>query len=423
MPRLTSAPLTQKIINATRPPESGFTPLRDPSTPGLLLRIWASGAKIWSLEYRSPITGNNVRHGLDLPAGSLIEARARAKELRAAVAGGRDPFFDAKQDLIARRAAHSAVVTVANALGRYEDFVVKPAARVVSRRERMASLRKAVEPFNDLPVASLKRGAIVSRLDEIQTTRGPIARNRAQSEIRHWLGWLRDRDIVASIELDRVKKAVEEHARERVLSDAELTVLMQESTDRTPFSDIIRVLLHTGMRRGEAASLQRGDLDFKAATIRVRSEVSKTRQSRLIPMDEAIAPMLRERAERVGREDYIFGDGSDYRRPFSGWGKRVAAVVKAMPEGEAWTLHDIRRTVATRLYEVGTDVLTVEDLLGHTTGARRGIAGTYNRAQTLERQRPALRAWAAKLAALVGAAADEHEADTGQKILKLRKAR
>ena len=421
MPRLTSAPLTQKIINATRPPESGFTPLRDPSTPGLLLRIWASAAKIWSLEYRSPITGNNVRHGLDLPAGSLIEARARAKELRAAVAGGRDPFLDAKQDLIARQAAHSAVVTVADALGRYEDFVVKPAARAVSRRERMASLRKAVEPFNDLPVASLKRGAIVSRLDEIQTTRGPIARNRAQSEIRHWLGWLRDRDIVASIELDRVKKAVQERARERVLTDAELTVLMGETTDRTPFSDIIRVLLHTGMRRGEAASLQPRDLDFNAATIRVRAEVSKTRQSRLIPMDEAIEPTLRERAERVGRDGYIFGDGSDYRRPFSGWGKRVAALVKAMPEGEPWTLHDIRRTVATRLYEAGTDVLTVEDLLGHTTGVRSGVAGTYNRAQTLERQRPALRAWAAKLAAPEDAGKSMRE--PYQNVLKLQKKR
>ena len=69
--------------------------------------------------------------------------------MRAIVARGRDPSLDAKQDLIARRAAHSAVVTVGDALGRYEDYVVKTAARTVSRRERMASLRKAVEPFND----------------------------------------------------------------------------------------------------------------------------------------------------------------------------------------------------------------------------------------------------------------------------------
>jgi integrase len=416
MPRVTSTPLTQKIIDATRPPKTGFTPMRDPSQPGLLLRIWASGARKWSLEYHSPITGKNVRPGLAVT--SLMEARAQAKEMRAAIAAGRDPALELKQDLITRQAAHSAVVTVADALGRYEDTVVKPAARAVSRRDRMALLRKAVEPFNGMPVASLKRGDIVLRLDEIQTTRGPIARNRAQSEIRHWLGWLRDRDIVASIELDRVKKAVKEQARERVLTDAELTVLMRETTDRTPFSDII---MHTGMRRGEAANLQPRDLDFEAKTIRVRSEVAKTRQSRLIPMDETIAPMLREREERVRGEDYIFGDGSDYRRPFTGWGKRVAALVKVMPEGEPWTLHDIRRTVATRLYEAGTDVLSVEDLLGHTTGVRSGVRGVYNRAETLERQRPALRAWAAKLSALEDAAKSMRE--TGQNVVKLRKGR
>ena len=61
MPRLTSAPLTQKIIDTTRPPKTGFTPLRDPCLPGLLLRIWASGARIWSLEYRSPITARNMQ--------------------------------------------------------------------------------------------------------------------------------------------------------------------------------------------------------------------------------------------------------------------------------------------------------------------------------------------------------------------------
>jgi integrase len=423
VPRLTSTPLTQKIIDATRPPKTGFTPLRDPSLQGLLLRIWASGARIWSLEYRSPITGKNVRHGLKLPSGTLIEARARARELRTGVAAGRDPALEAKQDLIARQVAHSAAVTVADALGRYEDAVVKTAARMVSRRARMASLRKAVEPFNIMPVASLKRETIVLRLDEIQATRGPIARNRAQSEIRVWQTWMRNRGIVETIELDRVRKEVKEQARERVLTDEELTVLMTATTDRTPFSDLIRVLMHTGMRRGEAANLQPRDLDFDAATIRVRSEVSKTRQSRLIPIDEAIEPMLRERASRVDREGYVFGDGSDYRRPFSGWGKRVAALVKVMPEGEPWTLHDIRRTVATRLYEAGIDVLTVEDLLGHTTGVRSGVAGTYNRAQTLERQRRALRCWAAQLAAFVETAEGKREADTGQNFVKLQEAR
>jgi integrase len=415
MPRTIAATLTQKSIDNAVAPKTGRVTLRDHDVKGLSIRITPSGAQSWSYEFKSPITGKNAR--ITLGAGSLMEARARARELRATVTIGRDPALDAKQDLLARQAAHSGAVTVADALNRYDDAIVKPAVRAGSRRARMVSLRKAVAPFNDYPVALLKRGAIVSRLDEIQMTRGPIARNRAQSEIRHWLGWLRDRDLVQTIELDRVKKAVKEQARERVLTDAELTVLMRETTDRTPFSDIIWVLLHTGLRRGEAANLQAGDLDFATTTIRVRGEVSKTRQSRLIPMDEAIAPMLRERAERVGREGYIFGDGSDYRRPFSGWGKRVAALVKAMPKGEPWVLHDIRRSVATGLYSAGVDPLVIEDLLGHSTGVRSGVWGIYNRSETLARQRPALRAWAEKLAALV------EKGESGPNIVRLRKIR
>ena len=62
--------------------------------------------------------------------------------------------------------------------------------------------------------------------------------------------------------------------------------------------------------------------------------------------------------------------------PFTGWGKRVAALVKAMPEGEPWTLHDIQSAPSPRgSMQAGIDVLTVEDLLGHTTGVRSGVAG------------------------------------------------
>jgi integrase len=407
--------LTQKLIDATVPPKSGRLTLRDHDTRGLSIRITPSGARSWSYEFRSPITGRNTR--ITLGAGSLAEARARARELRLAVAGGRDPAIDAKAALLARQNAYSGAVTVADAIEQYDTAVAKPGARVASWRARMAVLRKAVEPFNAMAVADLKRPALMRRLDAIHVSRGPVAMNRSHSEIRAWQTWLHNRGLVETIELAYVKKQAKETARERVLTDAELAGILAATADRTPFSDIVRVLLVTGMRKGEAANLQARDLDFDAMTIRVRAEVAKSRQTRLIAMDGSIRPTLEERANRVGREQYVFGDGSDFRRPLSGWGRRTVSLFKAVSANEHWTLHDVRRTVATRLYEAGADALVVEDLLGHLSGIRAGIRGTYNRAQTLERQRPALRMWAEKLAALVD------QGKINRNIVKLRKTR
>jgi integrase len=401
MPRLTSKPLTQRMIDATQAPPSGCLTLRDANVRGLTLRIWPAGTRAWSLEYRSPVTGKTARLGI--AAASLMEARIVAGQHRAAISEDRDPALEGKAALEARQRAHSATVTVADALDRYEAAVATPAARQASRKMRMVLLRRALEPFNQRPVASLTRGELLLRLDEVQTSRGPIARNRAQSEIRVWSGWLHNRDLLPSIVIDRVKKAVKEQARERVLNDDEIKAVLANATDRSPFNDIVRVLILTAMRRGEAANLTPRDLNFETRTITVRAEVSKTRQSRTIPMADALAPMLRERARGVARDGYIFGDGSNFTRPFSGFSKKFVALASAMPEGEPWTLHDIRRTVATRLHEAGTDALTVEDLLGHLSGIRGGVAGVYNRSSTLPRQREALEAWSKKLEALASA--------------------
>jgi integrase len=398
MPKLTSKPLTQRMIDATPAPTTGDTTLRDAEARGLTLRIWPAGTRAWSFEYRSPVTGKNARIGIE--AASLKEARAIAGQHRAAISDGRDPALEAKTALADRQRAHAAIVTVADALDRFEAAVVAPAARAASRRDRMVALRRALEPFATRAVTSLTRGELLLRFDEIQTGRGPIARNRAQAEVRHWLGWCRDRELTPSIVIDRVKKAVKEQARERVLNDGEVAAALAGTTDRAAFSDIVRVMLFTAMRRGEAAKIQPRDLDFEARTITVRSEVAKNWQSRTIPMASAITPMLLERVRGVVRDGYIFGDGTDFEQPFQGFGKRFAALAAAMPEGESWTLHDIRRTVATRLHEAGADALVIEDLLGHLTGVRSGVAGVYNRASTLERQREALEAWSAKLEAL-----------------------
>ena len=329
---------------------------------------------------------------------TLAEARAAVLKHKVALGEDRDPNAERKQATAARQVEYARSKDVAEAVRIYEvDFTSH--VKVVSRRERMAKLRRAVEPFKDRPVASLTRGELVSRLDAIQTESGPVARNRAHAEIRAWLAWLLEREHVPAVVIDGVKKRGVETARTRVLTDDELGAIARVTTDRTPYSDIVRVLLHTGMRKGEAANLQPRDLNFEARTIKVREEVAKTSE-RIIPMIDAIAAMLAERAEGLRDEAYIFGEGSGFRAPFSGWGKptdRLRAVA-----GTDWTLHDIRRTVATRLYEAGVDSLVIEDLLGHTSGVRGGIAGVYNRSVTMIKQREALNDWAAKLTTFMG---------------------
>ena len=101
---------------------------------------------------------------------------------------------------------------------------------------------------------------------------------------------------------------------------------MANTVERSPFNDIVQVLVRTAMRRGEAANLQPRDLDFEASTITVRGEVSKTRQSRTIPMADALVPILRERARGVAEDGYIFGDGSNFARPFNNFSKKFPAL-------------------------------------------------------------------------------------------------
>ena len=386
-------PLTQRIIDTTPRPKTGFKELRD---HGLVLRIFATGGKSWSFEYRSPLTGKNARVSFD--ATSLADARTTVLKHKVALSEGRDPNVVRKAALTEQRIELARAKDVRAAVQLYEvDFL--RTAKVVSRRERMAKLRRAVEPFNDEPVASLTKGELVTRLDAIEKESGPVARNRAQAEVRAWLGWLHERELVETVALAGVKKRGAEKARTRVLTDAELGALARLTTDGTAFSDIVRMLLHTGMRKGEVASLQPRDLDFTARTITVRDEVAKTNRERVIPMIDAIAPMLAGRAEGLRSEAYMFGVSG--RTPFSGWGNATDRLRGAMTGGD-WTLHDIRRTVATRLYDAQVDSLVIEDLLGHTTGVRGGIAGVYNRSVTLTKQRAALDAWAAKLTTLMG---------------------
>jgi integrase len=100
--------------------------------------------------------------------------------------------------------------------------------------------------------------------------------------------------------------------------------------------------------------------------------------------------------------------------PFAGWSKAKAALDKAMVEARKkaaketgtvpaivpWSIHDLRRTVATGLQRLGVRLEVTEAVLNHISGSRAGVAGVYQRHDWASEKRAALDAWAAHLLAI-----------------------
>jgi integrase len=110
--------------------------------------------------------------------------------------------------------------------------------------------------------------------------------------------------------------------------------------------------------------------------------------------------IIEAQPRRLAR-DAIFGEGAE---GFNNWGHAKAALdrriaAEALPH---WTLHDIRRTVATMMVDrLGVLPHIVEAVLNHASGHRSGVSGIYNRARYSAEMRDALDRWAREVLRIV----------------------
>ena len=176
-----------------------------------------------------------------------------------------------------------------------------------------------------------------------------------------------------------------EVARERVLSNEEIAAIWRATGTGSDYSRIVRMLLLTGCRREEIGGLRWDEIERDVITLgRDRTKTGAVQEVFLGPLALAQLP------EREDRE-FVFGRGRSNGAGFSGWSKSKARLDAAV--GFEWRLHDLRRTLSTRLNDAGVEPHVVEALLGHA-GARAGIAGVYNKAAYREQKRQALEKWA-----------------------------
>jgi integrase len=187
--------------------------------------------------------------------------------------------------------------------------------------------------------------------------------------------------------------------RERVLTDAELKAVWNAAGETGwPFGAVARLLILTGARRSEIAQLLWPEI--QEANLHLAGERTKSGEPRNIPLSKAALAVI-EGLPRLAEGELVFTTNG--KTPISGWSKAKHELDKHL-RGEAmqpWTLHDIRRTVATGLQRLGIGLEIIEAVLGHVAGSRAGVVGIYQRHSFDAEKAAALEAWGAHVMALL----------------------
>ena len=183
--------------------------------------------------------------------------------------------------------------------------------------------------------------------------------------------------------------------RDRTLTDAELaSVFKTAATFGYPFGPIVQLLVLTGQRRGEIGGLEWAFISEHVQTMTLPASLTKNNRQHTFPYGSICAEVLSQ-VPRMS-ERYLFPARGNGEHAFSGWSKSKSAfdgVCTIAP----WTLHDIRRTVATNLAGLGTPPHVTERLLNHVSGTVSGVAAVYNRHAYMDEMREALDGWERKL--------------------------
>jgi integrase len=256
-----------------------------------------------------------------------------------------------------------------------EEYQKRDGAALRTADERSSALARLVFPvIGDRPVAELRRSEIVALLNRVEDERGLVTRNRTLSLVRRILNWYASRsdDYVSPVAGVRGLARPEE-ARDRVLSDAELkalwaaTLVAGPAGDNTPnvFGALVRFLLLTAARRGEATSLLWSEVSDGVWTL--PSAKNKTGEVLVRPLSRAAQDVLAS-LPRIG--PHVFtraGTG-----PIGGLNecKKDLSYASGI---EGWRLHDLRRTSRSLMSRAGVPSDHAERCLGHVIGGVRGI--------------------------------------------------
>lgn len=192
-------------------------------------------------------------------------------------------------------------------------------------------------------------------------------RGRRPSTIRVYMGALR---FLYSVTLRRPEEMAQlpwpkkERPLPDILSGSEVEAVLA-AVKRRKHRVVLTLAYAAGLRLGEACRLQVNDIDSKRMLLHIRD--GKGGVDRYVMLSPRLLDELRAywRAQRPGREYLFPGDGGRQTVSLDVVQRSMRKAVAAVGLKKRATAHTLRHTFATHLLETGTDLRTIQAVLGH----------------------------------------------------------
>jgi integrase len=400
--------LTDAKIKGLKAPEKGQAEYADKVVSGLRIRIGASGTRTFIIRKRIGGRIANVTVGrFHDQRFTLTDARKKARTLLNDIEGGADPRGET------RKATGAGAGTIRTLFGDYKK--AKAGKRSISEIERI--FEKYVLPeIGDRLADSVTRADVTRLIDGVATGGGkptPVMARAVAAQLSAFYSWAMPR--LHRLEVNPCRdagKPDKPKARERVLSNDELKALWAVlEGEGLPWGPAVKLLILTGQRRDEVFSADRAEFDLEAKLWTIPGDRAKNGKAHLVPLSKSAVTLL-EAVPVIDGSAKLFPSRADPKRGASGFSRALARIIGDMGKElsgdddnpatvEHFTLHDLRRTLATGLQRLGVRLEVTEAVLNHVGGTRGGLVGVYQRHEFLDEKRHALDAWAAEVERIV----------------------